>query len=391
MTTQRNFKGVWLPAALWLTDELNINEKVLLVEIDSLQDPVKGCYKSNKAFAEFFGLSASRVSELVSNLQKKGFVKIKQLTKGKQVIQRQLFLTPKLSKLVAEYDTRKTEGGYSESRSPYSESRRGYSENTEERGNSLGVTGEGESAHATAPDLDNPEPQPQPTAESANAGADEPPLAGLTLGNHAMYLDWQPAAPELVPLLRRSAIALPVCECLAADPELIAGFVNHQLANPGREYSSTGWTSKLATWLIRDWQRLGRPTSAAEYHQNRGTRPANLPQCPLDQLHALWEQELGHLKPTPPLADWLKSKSAKRLADRWADGFTAPLADDPQSTRYQDTQTGLDWWQGLFQAIASSDTLAKDDWFSLIHLGNLDTFADVTARLTFESQQGGAR
>ena len=206
-----------------------------------------------------------------------------------------------------------------------------------------------------------------------------------------MLPDWHPAKAELVPMLRRSAIAQPVCECLAEDPELLATFVNHNLANPGREYTSTGWTNRLATWLTRDWQQLGRPTTAAEYHQKRGTRPANLPECPLSELHALWEQHLGHVKPTPPLADWLKSKSAKRLADRWADGFTAPLASDPQATRYHDSQSGLGWWEGLFKALSQSAKLANDDWITLIHLGNPDTFSQVTAQLAFERQQGGAQ
>jgi len=153
-----------------------------------------------------------------------------------------------------------------------------------------------ESAHTAAPNLSNPTPEDsQSIAEAGNAGADSPaptgqtqqPPAGLMLNNHPMFSDWKPARPELVAMLRRSAIALPVCECLAGDPELLAGFVNHHLANPGREHTSTGWTGKLATWLTRDWQRLGRPTSEAEYHQSRGTRPDNLPPCPLEQLHAL--------------------------------------------------------------------------------------------------------
>ena len=40
---QRNFKGVWIPREVWLSEELSLMEKVLFVEIDSL-DNERSCF-----------------------------------------------------------------------------------------------------------------------------------------------------------------------------------------------------------------------------------------------------------------------------------------------------------------------------------------------------------
>lgn len=72
---ERSFKGVWIPKDIWLSEKLTLQEKVFLVEIDSL-DNDSGCYASNKHFAKFFGLSKGRVSQVISSLQKKGFITV---------------------------------------------------------------------------------------------------------------------------------------------------------------------------------------------------------------------------------------------------------------------------------------------------------------------------
>ena len=52
----RAFKGIWIPAEVWLNDGLSVMEKLFLVEIDSL-DNDSGCFASNAHFAEFFDIS----------------------------------------------------------------------------------------------------------------------------------------------------------------------------------------------------------------------------------------------------------------------------------------------------------------------------------------------
>lgn len=89
----RRFKGIWIPAAIWLSSELRVGEKIMLVEIESLEDEFRGCYASNAHFAEFFGLSVSRVSEVISALEQKGFIQVTQKRDGVRVVERQIRLT----------------------------------------------------------------------------------------------------------------------------------------------------------------------------------------------------------------------------------------------------------------------------------------------------------
>jgi hypothetical protein len=70
----RDFKGIWIPKEIWLSEDLTLQEKVFYVEIDSL-DNEDGCYANNEYFAKFFGLSKVRVSEVINSLVEKGFIK----------------------------------------------------------------------------------------------------------------------------------------------------------------------------------------------------------------------------------------------------------------------------------------------------------------------------
>ncbi|MEJ9319055.1 helix-turn-helix domain-containing protein, partial [Halalkalibacterium halodurans] len=69
----RAFKGVWIPKEIWLDKTLGWSEKLLLVEIESL-DNEDGCWASNEYFAGFFNLSKDRISKLISSLRKKGYI-----------------------------------------------------------------------------------------------------------------------------------------------------------------------------------------------------------------------------------------------------------------------------------------------------------------------------
>src|SRR6266480_3647755 len=71
--TQRDFKGVWIPREVWLSEELSLMEKVLFVEIHSL-DNERGCFASNRYFAEFFGVSPRQIGTYVASLKEKGFI-----------------------------------------------------------------------------------------------------------------------------------------------------------------------------------------------------------------------------------------------------------------------------------------------------------------------------
>ncbi|OSB07997.1 hypothetical protein B2H97_16135 [Paraclostridium bifermentans] len=114
---ERGFKGIWIPKEIWLNEILNIQEKVFLVEIESL-DNNDGCFASNEYFANFFKLSKNRCSEIIKSLEKKGFVKISYIYKenskaiDKRIIK--IFEKPKGDIRDSDRCTRETEEGYSE-------------------------------------------------------------------------------------------------------------------------------------------------------------------------------------------------------------------------------------------------------------------------------------
>jgi len=69
----RDFKGIWIPKEIWLAENLSLNEKILLVEIDSLSRNGQ-CFASNGYFAQFMGVSTTRISDLIATLKKLGYV-----------------------------------------------------------------------------------------------------------------------------------------------------------------------------------------------------------------------------------------------------------------------------------------------------------------------------
>lgn len=74
MVEKRDFKGIWIDKSIWLSKNLTLQEKVFLVEIDSLDRDEKGCYAGNKYFSTFFGLSLDRCSDVISSLAKKNMI-----------------------------------------------------------------------------------------------------------------------------------------------------------------------------------------------------------------------------------------------------------------------------------------------------------------------------
>ena len=69
----RAFKGVWIPAEVWLSDELTIYEKAVYAEIDSL-DGENHCWASNEYLAEFCKMSVPTISRAISKLIQLGYI-----------------------------------------------------------------------------------------------------------------------------------------------------------------------------------------------------------------------------------------------------------------------------------------------------------------------------
>ena len=70
---KREFRGIWIPKEIYLNKSLNWNEKILLIEIDSL-DNEQGCFSSNKHFAEFLGVTERAVTGMIAKLKKLGYI-----------------------------------------------------------------------------------------------------------------------------------------------------------------------------------------------------------------------------------------------------------------------------------------------------------------------------
>lgn len=76
MSENRDFKGVWIPKEVWLDTRLNALDKVILMEIDSLDQGEKGCYASNEHLAKFCQCSKTKVSTAISKLIECGYLYI---------------------------------------------------------------------------------------------------------------------------------------------------------------------------------------------------------------------------------------------------------------------------------------------------------------------------
>ena len=113
----RAFKGIWIPKEIWLSTDLKVMEKLVLVEIDSL-DNEEGCFASNDHFSKFFSLSKNRCSEIIKSLEKKGYITIEYVYQqgSKAISKRVIKCVRKFDEGIREIDnpTRKTEEGYSE-------------------------------------------------------------------------------------------------------------------------------------------------------------------------------------------------------------------------------------------------------------------------------------
>lgn len=114
----RAFNGVWIPKKYWLDENLSIVEVTFMAEIESL-DGDNGCYASDNHFAEFFGMTASRVSQIINSLSDRGYLQISYEKNDKQVVSRLIRVVNKLN------------GGIKKTKSPIKKTKGGYLENCE--------------------------------------------------------------------------------------------------------------------------------------------------------------------------------------------------------------------------------------------------------------------
>jgi hypothetical protein len=71
---ERIVKGIWFPIEIWEAEDLDWNEKILLLEIDSFTSKGLDCYISNEYIAGLFKVSERKAADMVNDLINKGYV-----------------------------------------------------------------------------------------------------------------------------------------------------------------------------------------------------------------------------------------------------------------------------------------------------------------------------
>ena len=71
---EREFKGVWIPAEIWLDARLTLVEKALYAEIDSFSGNGKTFHKANETIQLEYGVSRPTVSKAIKKLESLGFI-----------------------------------------------------------------------------------------------------------------------------------------------------------------------------------------------------------------------------------------------------------------------------------------------------------------------------
>jgi DNA-binding transcriptional MocR family regulator len=73
---ERNFKGVWIAAEIWLDKDLTLVEKALLAEIDSFTGNGRSFMKSNDTIQDEYGISRNTIGRSLRKLADRGFVEV---------------------------------------------------------------------------------------------------------------------------------------------------------------------------------------------------------------------------------------------------------------------------------------------------------------------------
>lgn len=103
---ERAFRGVWITADVYLDERLEPLDKIILAEIDSL-DNEDGCYASNQYLAGFCQCSESKVSRSVSKLLKLGYIRRESFDGRTRVLKSNLPKTARQTRQKSEADSAK--------------------------------------------------------------------------------------------------------------------------------------------------------------------------------------------------------------------------------------------------------------------------------------------
>jgi len=83
-------RGIWIPIEILHDNKLTMQEKLLLCEIIQLEMLDKGCVASNKHFGEKLNISPKSVSNTISSLSSKGYIRT-HIVEGSRNMLREIF------------------------------------------------------------------------------------------------------------------------------------------------------------------------------------------------------------------------------------------------------------------------------------------------------------
>jgi len=90
------FKGVWIPKAVFVLDDLTLHQKIILSMVMNLTSD-EPCYATNHYIGEILGIHPTRVSVHLNNLKRLGYLDIKIIrNKDKHITKRLITPTPAL-------------------------------------------------------------------------------------------------------------------------------------------------------------------------------------------------------------------------------------------------------------------------------------------------------
>ena len=81
-----------IPADVRYDNRLRANEKLMYGEITCLSNKLGYCYSTNSYFAELYDVTPQAVSKWISNLEECGYIKTEYIRKGKEIVERRIFL-----------------------------------------------------------------------------------------------------------------------------------------------------------------------------------------------------------------------------------------------------------------------------------------------------------
>ena len=103
----RDFKGVWIPKEVYLDTRLTALEKIILVEIDSLDNGEDGCFASNDYLAEFCQCTNVKVSTSISKLVELGYLEKVGFDGRRRILKSRLKLSLRQTQTKFKTDTNK--------------------------------------------------------------------------------------------------------------------------------------------------------------------------------------------------------------------------------------------------------------------------------------------